>query len=139
MPRGGKRQGRTGALYGNRSDLQTGARLPVQAAPGQGYGVRKQQEDAQRVVPLRRAGLPAGAPPAAQAAPVPAPPAPPGPLDAPTANPGEPLTAGSAYGAGPGPEAVTFGAPQRMSELLGRLPATGDLADLRVFARQRGL
>lgn len=119
--------------------MQTGARLPVQAASGQAYGVRGQQEAAQRAVPLRRAGLPSGTPPAAQAASSPAPPAPPPPLDAPTAMPGEPLTAGSMFGAGPGPEMLADGAPQRMSELLGRLPATGDLADLRVFARQRGL
>lgn len=68
----------------------------------------------------------------------PMPPPPGAPLDAPTQFPGEPVTAGSQYGSGPGPEALA-GSPQRLSELLDALPATGDLADLRVLARQRGL
>lgn len=139
MARGGRRVGRQGAAYGNRTDLQNGPRLPVQAPTGQGYGEAKQQRDAQRVVPLAPPPGPprplAAAPGAAAPASVP----PPAPLDSPTTRPDEPLTAGSAYGPGPGPEALAIGRPQRLSELLSQLPATGDLADLQIFARQRGL
>lgn len=137
MARGGRRVGRSGARYGNRSDLQLAPRQPVQAIPGQVYGARKAQEDAQRAVPLSRPGSPqpTGQGPAVSPFPV----APPVPLDAPTQNPNEPVTAGSRLGAGPGPEALAFGRPQRLSELLSALGPTGDLADLLVFARQRGL
>lgn len=137
MARGGRRQGRSGAKYPNRSDLQTGQRLPVQAPSGGSYGSRTQLEEAQRAVPLRAVGGTGVAQPATGAAPTPAPVALP-PLDAPTENPTEPVTAGSAFGDGPGPEALGI-APTRLSELLDQLPATGDLADLRLFARQRGL
>lgn len=138
--RGGKRQGRTGAKYSNRSDLQNGVRLPVQAAPSQHYGERVRLEEAQRALPLRRAAtaISPGSGPAPVALAVPTSPPPGAPLDAPTQFPDEPVTAGSQYGSGPGPEALA-GSPQRLSELLDALPATGDLADLRVFARQRGL
>lgn len=138
MPRGGKRQGRTGANYGQRSDLQNGARLPVQAAPSQQYGERIASERAQQAVPLRRAASPVaaqrpagGGQPPLTAAPT--------PLDAPTEFADEPVTAGSAFGAGPGVDALAMGRPQRLSDLLDTLGATGDLADMRVFARQRGL
>ncbi len=106
MPRGGKRQGRAGANYAQRSDLQAGARLPVQAAPSQQYGQRQALEDAQRQVPLRAAGA-VGQPPGQRPAASPLPAPPPGvPLDAPTQAPTEPLTTGSAFGSGPGPEAL---------------------------------
>lgn len=103
MPRGGARQGKPGAAYSNRSDLQ-----PVKVAPGQQYGKGVAQREAQQAVPM--AGRPA-MPPAAPAAP-PRPPMPgmaPGdvtPLDAPTTRPNEPVTAGLSVGAGPGPEAL---------------------------------
>lgn len=116
MARGGRRQGRAGANYQQRSDLQLGQRLPVQAAPGQAYGVRGQLEDQQRQVPLLSAVPPGGQVPAGGGATSPAPPPPPGPLDAPTAMPDEPLTAGSAYGAGPGPTAVGLGSPDLRTE-----------------------
>lgn len=105
MPRGGRRQGRVGDKFSNRTDLQLGARLPVQTAPSQGYGDRAAQERAQQAVPLKRAGgmSPAQRPAAGGAAegrpPLPA-------LDAPTEFPDEPVTAGSAFGAGPGPSVL---------------------------------
>lgn len=93
MPRkrqhGGPRTGNPGAQYPNRSDLQRGPRAqPVTAASGQTYGVRAEQEAAQRQIPL-----PAQAPIV--------------PLSAPTQRPTEPLTAGLPIGAGPGPEVLS--------------------------------
>jgi hypothetical protein len=113
MPRGGRRTGTPGASYSNRSDLNR----PVapQAATGQQYGKRAEQMAAQRAMPI--------APPPTDAVPTASPPgatpatrglsAPSGPLagqvvplDAPSARPGEPVTAGLSVGAGPGPEVL---------------------------------
>jgi hypothetical protein len=69
-------------------------------------------------------------------------------LDAPTANPSQPITAGAALGQGPGPEALTTtstagqpaGGP--ISSLLARAAASdpsGELAQLLVVAQQKGL
>lgn len=130
MPRGGRRQGRLGAQYSNRSDLQNGARqLPVQTGPSQQYGRRAQLERAQQQLPV-------GPPPAtALLANEPAPPAGPGPgeLGDPlreTERPGEPLTAGAALGAGPGPEVLPAG-DDRAAELLRAMYATFASEDLR--------
>ena len=75
-----------------------------QVAKGQTYGKRKQQEDAQRAVPMGRAPVEIQAQQAAQVR-RPTPNAP-GSLTAPTARPNEPITAGAPFGAGPGPEAM---------------------------------
>lgn len=98
MPRGGRRRGRAGVTYTNRSDLNQ----PVRTAPDQPYGTAGAQAAAQRAMPL-----PASAPPSASPAPAVSPPPEPGMLHAPSARPGEPLTAGLPVGAGPGPEANT--------------------------------
>ena len=103
MPRGGRRQGRTGQAYGNRTDLN--GSLPVQTAPGQPYGQAGQQAAAQKAVPM---GTPTVPPPAA---PQPGQPEPqyatpqdvPGLTD-PTARPDEHLMTGAPSGPGPGPE-----------------------------------
>lgn len=105
MPRGGKRSGKPGTAYSNRSDL---TQAPS-AAPGQTYGTATAQLQAQKVAPLpQQAGPP---PPAAGSAPgvaqapgaAPAGPMPGalGPLNRPTERPGEPLTAGMPLGPGP--------------------------------------
>lgn len=109
MPRGGRRRGRPGASYAQRTDLNAGPRtLPVQAAPSQGYGERVAQERAQQAVPMAPApGPPPVAAGAAPAGPIALPPA----LDAPTGRPDEPVTAGSPTGPGPGPEALNLAAP----------------------------
>jgi hypothetical protein len=133
LARGGRRQGRSGANYSNRTDLQTGARLPIATGPSQQYGQRAAAEAQQRAIPLRRPGVPGPAPDAFGP-----PPAPPPPLTAPTAAPDEPVTAGSAFGPGPGPEALGAGG-RRLSDLLTALGTGGDLADLQMFARMRGL
>lgn len=98
--RGGRRQGRQGQAYTNRSDLNAGPRLapqPVRVAAGQTYGERGRQEGAQRAVPLPQLV----------------------PLDAPTARPDEPVTAGLTQGPGPGPEAL--GAAPAPDDTLSRL------------------
>lgn len=62
MPRGGKRQGKPGASYGNRTDLNA---QPVRTATGQAYGTATAQAAAQQQMPLAQQP----APPAAAAAP----------------------------------------------------------------------
>lgn len=102
MPRGGRRTGTPGKSYPNRSDLTA---QPVRTAPGQPYGQAGQQAAAQQQIPLPQTSSPVPAP----NAPI-VPPAP-GMLTGPSLRPGEPVTAGLTVGAGPGPEAVTGGAP----------------------------
>ncbi len=96
MPRGGRRQGRPGVAYSNRSDLN--AKVPIMAAPDQPYGEAGAQRASQQAVPLRN--------PSAVA-----PPPSPGSVDlmGPSARPGEPVTAGVPSGAGPGLEALGMG------------------------------
>jgi hypothetical protein len=112
LPRGGRRTGTPGQSYSNRLDLNVdrGA-VPVMAASGQQYGAKKAQMDAQRAMPIAAPPAPAVAP----VAPAGGPPTPPGPqpgqvvpLDAPTARPNEPLTAGLDIGAGSGSEVNPF-------------------------------
>lgn len=75
MARGGKRKGRPGAGYGNRTDLVA---QPVKTGPSEQYGQRAAQERAQQAIPL----------------PQQAPPPMPTDLFAPTQRPDEPVTAG---------------------------------------------
>lgn len=49
MPRGGRRQGKPGVSYSNRSDLNA---QPVRTAPGQAYGKQAEQARAQAAMPL---------------------------------------------------------------------------------------
>ena len=104
MARGGRRAGKVGKAYANRTDLNRA--VPVQAPTGQPYGARKAQMDAQRAIPLAPPPAPPG--PQAGGAAVPAGPAPGdlGSLTRATERPSEPLTAGLASGPGPGPEAL---------------------------------
>lgn len=127
--RGGRRQGRVGTAYPNRTDLQSS--VPVATAPGQVYGERAAQAQAQRAVPVApppgSIGPGTGQPGAPPPPPAPGggpsgpggggaaggPPAAPLPLPGqlpwtgPTERPNEPITAGMASGPGPGPEALT--------------------------------
>lgn len=110
MPRGGKRTGKPGTAYTNRTDLQ----VPMAAASGQQYGRKAEQMAAQRALPVARPSTDAvSVAPAPRVGgpgtPSPAPGLLPGqvvPLDAPTQRPNEPLTAGLPIGAGPGVEAL---------------------------------
>lgn len=104
--RGGRRSGRPGAKYPNRSDLALSPRTaPSVAITGQGYGKVTANAQTQAVV--------SGASSAARAAsPTPTIPRPGGvalpPVDlfGPTDDPNEPVTAGLSMGPGPGPEAL---------------------------------
>jgi len=105
--RGGRREGVAGKAYGQRTDLQGATKLPITAASGQQYGARTAQEDAQRSVPMGSPPVPrpAATPPAGAPEGVPAAGGL-GDLFAPTARPGEPVTAGADAGAGPGMAAL---------------------------------
>jgi hypothetical protein len=144
-------------------------RAQRRAAPqDQGYGVRGEQMAAQAEMPLPQNRAPGGAPSAPAGAPVEDPaappgsigpppeggggdpmaallaeaaaaPAPPGTLDAPTAFPDEPITAGLDVGEGPGPEALMAPEVNRTAETLSIIAeVTGDprIMDL---ARQAGM
>lgn len=80
------------ARFPGRTDLA----IP-KVAPGQPYGAAATQAAALRAVPSPSSG-PVGEP---QPTPVNV-----VPLDAPTQNPNEPVTAGAPFGPGPGPEAL---------------------------------
>jgi hypothetical protein len=98
VPRGGRRSGTPGRVYSNRTDLNgprpPGQPLPVQSASGQPYGARKEQEDAQRAIPMA-AGT--ALPPSPEQVPS---------LADPSTRPNEPVTTGLPLGAGAGPEAL---------------------------------
>lgn len=132
--------------YSKRTD--GGPAQVMSAAPGQAYGAEKQQMNDQRVAPM---GAQTPMPPAAQAAAPQGPSSPPyqgGAFNAPSARPGEPVTAGAATGPGPGPEALSI--PQgpgagagtgQMTQLLQRLSATdttGILGQLMQSAQAHG-
>lgn len=103
---GGRRQGRPGRKYPNRSDMRT--TQPPKAAPNQTYGEAGSQLASQKQIPLSTSAAPVGSSPA-MAAPGPGgggPPVIPS-LSDPTARPNEPITAGLATGPGGGPEMLT--------------------------------
>lgn len=103
-PGSGKRSRRSANARARAIEAQS-----VEAVPSQDYGRRKDQEDAQRSLPLvdraasNQADLAAALAAAQQAAP------PTGGIGAPTARPGEPVTAGLPSGPGSGPEALNSG------------------------------
>lgn len=90
--------------------------LPPTAAPGQQYGQRTQQIEAQQQVPM----APPPPTPAVESPPVTGGPEPGGfgPLGAPSGRPEEPVTAGSPIGAGPGPEVLQSSPHTRGGDLL---------------------
>lgn len=95
MPRGGRRNGRQGASYTNRTDLNQS----VRTAPSQEYGSRVAQERQQQAAPLPQAPPTPDPRAAAQYSYVEDVPN----LTDPTGRPDEPITAGLPFGAGPGP------------------------------------
>jgi hypothetical protein len=93
--------------YANRTDLNNPAKkLAAKAATGQTYGEAGKQLASQRAVPM--GGAPSDNVPAPQPM---IPPGAMGPLDRPTERPNEPVTAGSPFGPGPGPEALAAPLP----------------------------
>lgn len=102
MPRGGRRAGKTGKSYPNRSDLNT-------AAPSKTYGDRVAQERAMAQMPVAPPPSSAGAgspPPPAGGGSLGPPPVSLPPINRPTDRPGEPLTRGLSSGPGAGPESL---------------------------------
>lgn len=105
MARGGRRAGKPGAKYPNRTDLALSPRTaPVAKIPGQGYGAQAAQTRAQQAVP-------AGLPPAPPFAPPPTAPNIMARLAAPTERPDEPFHTGLPTGPGPGPEILGLADP----------------------------
>lgn len=99
MPSGGRRQGRSGRAYPNRTDLNA---QPIRSAPSTTYGSRVASERQQAALPLPQSQ---GVPPNLAALMAPAQGSPP---DAPallrdTEHPNEPVTAGMGIGPGAGP------------------------------------
>lgn len=116
MARGGRRKGKPGAAYAQRTDLQ-GSAQAIQAAPGQAYGMAQQAREAQAVLPVAGTAVP---PQPTASAPLSAGPQRPVPepgglgfLGA-TARPGEPVTAGAPVGPGGGVELL--GTPAGMED-----------------------
>ena len=74
MPRGkgGNREGANQTSYSNRTDLNDRGPKPITSAPGQQYGERQMQEDAQRAVPMGGTPIdvPSNLPPAPTEAPI---------------------------------------------------------------------
>lgn len=106
MPsRGGKRVGKPGAAYGNRTDLNHA--LPITTIPGE-YGSQTQQAASQRAVPMASGVLPQAqnVPQTPTTSSVSTTPMPLTPLDAPTQRPDEHLMTGVNAGPGPGAEAL---------------------------------
>ena len=118
MPRGGRRSGKPGKNYSNRSDLAQAPR----AAGGQEYGKRGQQIAAQKAMPLPS---------------MPGPPrSDPTPMHAGTQRPTEPITAGLPIGAGPGPQAnpVALDPLEELQAIFQQYP-NDDLAEMLANAR----
>jgi hypothetical protein len=151
MPRSGKggaREGSVGQAYSNRTDLN-GGKMPVTAAPNQGYGEAGAQRAAQSAVPMGTPSVSTASPQnAPQGVSAPFMSAPSAPLPSagsmphldPTMRPDEPITAGAPYG--PGPDFITP-PPMRLSQSLGAFAnsgnATSTLMDLAATARNMGL
>lgn len=134
MARGGRRAGRAGVKYPNRTDLQ-GAQLPVNAPRGLPYGDRAKLVAAERAVPMGTPGAGTVAPPAGGQGTPPSPGPQPGslPFLGGTERPGEPVTAGLPVGPGPGPEVLSANPEVRpMNPLLqavAALDSLGGVAD----------
>lgn len=145
--RGGVRAGNPGTQYTNRTDLNRTHSLPVTAVPGQTYGARVQQQNAQRMTPMApppAIGAPTGGAASGAAAPSPAggsflAPGQLPPLDRPTERPNEPVTAGAKLGPGPGPEVLPNGGMMTggaMSFMLNRAASAAGSSALRTLAIQ---
>jgi len=136
VSRGGKRQGVPGSNYSNRTDLsmaQNQKPLAPTAPTGMPYGAHQASIAAQQAVPV--APPPAPMVPQGLGSPVsgPAPGELP-PLNAPSARPSEPVTAGLPIGAGPGPT-PNPNAASNVSGLLAQLAQLPDASsDMRYLA-----
>lgn len=117
-----------GALS-QRTDGGPGAKAAAVKLPDAGYGEQKQFQEIQQGAPIARGGASAGPGPGAP------PSTPPPPLDAPSANPGQPVTHGANAGDGPGQEVLGIFDPNNMaandvSYLLRYLPQLQYMVDM---------
>lgn len=117
-----------------------GASPPVPS--GMPYGERQATEARIQAAPIRpQSGGPQPPSPSEMAAPPQLPPA----LDAPSMHPDQPITAGAAFGDGPGPEVLAAQPavqPGSISAVLSKLAAvdtSGDVANLMVKAMRGGV
>ena len=109
--------------------------MPISTVPNQEYGKATQQREAQSAVPM--GASPVSAPEAQPMAQAPALPRPGElPYIAPTQRPEEPVTAGIAYGPGPGPEAI--GAVPSLQQLTQNRSSSALMA-LNDFAARMGM
>jgi hypothetical protein len=129
--RGGKRNGKVGTAYKQRSDLNGGPQ-PISATPGQAYGAAGAQLAAQRAVPMGSPDV------AGQPAPGPLPshipmPGQLGDLLGESQDPNEHVMNGSALGPGAGPEALGLAPGQStqmdVQKLIAWLPALEHIAN----------
>lgn len=111
--RGGERQGTPGTKYPNRTDLSTPKPLAPTATPGQQYGAKTAQLNAQKIIPMASGplglGNPSGPTPQGQPSSAPAGGPMPGSLGDLTdgsQRPDEHLMTGVNAGPGPGSEAL---------------------------------
>lgn len=147
MARGGRRVGRTGQAYSNRTDLTNApAPLPIAAPTGQPYGAAAQQLAAQKAVPMASGPVINPTPPPNPAVP-PAggpPPVVPGslpPLDRASERPTEPLTHGAPVGPGAGPEILGSGSLSTLADAISAAAMASGSSDLQFLAdraRQMG-
>lgn len=106
---------------------RTDGKQPVRDLTGQSYGQGQDFHDLQSSASMESAA-PANPTPNLAGTSAPSVP-PPTPLSAPTERPGEPVSAGAPWGAGPGPEAVAQ-SPDQHAELRKMLPTLIKMADL---------
>jgi hypothetical protein len=105
MARGGRRRGRQGAQYPNRSDLRGPGTPDIpKTFQGQPYGVATQQAAMQAPTPASPSSPVVGSGPEGMLGPSGPPPGGMGPFNRPTERPSEPITHGLPSGAGGGPE-----------------------------------
>ena len=130
MSRGGPRQGKAGASYQNRTDLNPTA-MPITAVPGQGYGAAGAQKAAQSVAPMANGPIATSNPQAsASNTPPPLTGAAPGTMPdlfRPTERPNEHFMTGVNAGPGQGSEALNPILPTTpQASALGLLNSLGD-------------
>jgi hypothetical protein len=110
--------------YPNRSDLRGGGKVARTVATGQTYGAAARQMESQRAVPMGKAPTEvAPQRPRVQPGTL-------GALTRPTERPGEPVTAGANFGAGPNSAAAGIPVP--------RSPRSAALDEIRAIAAITG-
>lgn len=131
MPRGGRRAGKPGVAYGNRTDLSVNKgpvpNVPYGMGGGMGYGESKALSDSQAAVPVSSPAAPGPSPgpPGLEQLLGAGGPAPGsfGDFARPTERPNEPITHGLPTGPGGGPEVLAPNTQQPAKILLQQMAA----------------